>query len=166
MCVLILLYPHNIAVSSCYSICFHIGDGGRPCGAILYGDEPRLSDSCRTAKTPFTLGTYEDVLAKRRFLHVGALKSVRIFKVGLSRAQIAALFPAHAALPPTTADHYWGKSAGRLFEVRLCMRSVCVLSVHCGTCTDVSLQVLLYCVCSDKEAIAGALGGAASDALS
>jgi len=94
-------------------------DATRPCGDILYGQEAFLSDYCRTGKTALTLGTYDDVTAKRTFSHVGAIKSVRILQVALSGLQVSSLYGAHTTLPSTHPKQYWVKSSGRVSDAAL-----------------------------------------------
>ena len=114
----LVLHINNVSASSipaCQSRAHVSGlNATRGCGTIVYGQEAWLSSYCRSEQTPFTLGTYDDRYAQQKFSHIGALKSVRIFKTALSSAQVVALYAAGAALPATPIDQYWVKSSGRM----------------------------------------------------
>jgi hypothetical protein len=114
----LILHLNNVSASSkpaCQPKAHELGmHATRGCGTIVYGQEAWLSSYCRSEQTPFTLGTYDDRYAQQKFSHIGALKSVRIFRTALSSAQVVALYQAGAALPANPIDQYWVKSSGRI----------------------------------------------------
>ena len=77
-----------------------------PCGDISY---PRVGDGDILNVTPLMIGAYHNARAGVSYPHIGAIKSVQIYRSALSTSNIRARFKIHASLleTPVQMSEYW-----------------------------------------------------------